>query len=39
MGKIKSEGLGEVQEFIDCCDMACGLSRGLNGKIIPSERP
>jgi len=39
MGKILSEGLGEVQEFIDICDYACGLSRMLEGKIIPSERP
>jgi aldehyde dehydrogenase family 7 protein A1 len=39
MGKIRTEGEGEVQEFIDICDMACGLSRGLNGKVIPSERP
>jgi aldehyde dehydrogenase family 7 protein A1 len=39
MGKILSEGLGEVQEFIDVCDFACGLSRMLNGKVIPSERP
>jgi aldehyde dehydrogenase family 7 protein A1 len=39
MGKIKSEGLGEVQEFIDICDFATGLSRSLEGKVIPSERP
>jgi aldehyde dehydrogenase family 7 protein A1 len=39
MGKIKTEGDGEVQEYIDCCDMACGMSRTLEGKIIPSERP
>lgn len=39
MGKILSEGEGEVQEFIDICDFACGLSRMLEGKIIPSERP
>ncbi len=39
MGKIKSEGLGEVQEFIDICDMATGMSRTIDGKIIPSERP
>lgn len=38
MGKILSEGLGEVQEFIDMCDYACGLSRILSGKIIQSER-
>lgn len=39
MGKIKSEGDGEVQEYIDVCDMACGLSRCIEGKILPSERP
>lgn len=39
MGKIKSEGDGEVQEFIDICDMAVGMSRTIGGKIIPSERP
>ena len=39
MGKIKTEGLGEVQEIIDICDMACGLSRALYGLVIPSERP
>jgi aldehyde dehydrogenase family 7 protein A1 len=39
MGKIKSEGLGEVQEFIDVCDMATGLSRTIEGKVLPSERP
>lgn len=38
MGKIVPEGLGEVQEFIDICDYATGLSRMLNGKVIPSER-
>lgn len=38
MGKILAEGLGEVQEFIDICDYAVGLSRTLSGKIIPSER-
>lgn len=38
MGKIKTEGLGEVQESIDMCDFACGLSRTLSGQIIPSER-
>lgn len=31
MGKIRSEGLGEVQEVIDILDMACGMSRGING--------
>lgn len=39
MGKILPEGLGEVQEYIDICDYAVGLSRMLNGKVIPSERP
>lgn len=39
MGKIKSEGDGEVQEFIDICDMAVGMSRSIGGKVIPSERP
>lgn len=33
------QGLGEVQEAIDICDFAVGLSRTLNGSIIPSERP
>lgn len=39
MGKIKSEGDGEVQEAIDICDLACGLSRSISGSVIPSERP
>ncbi|MED6211363.1 hypothetical protein PIB30_072995 [Stylosanthes scabra] len=39
MGKILPEGIGEVQEIIDMCDYAVGLSRQLNGQIIPSERP
>mmetsp|Transcript_13598 Transcript_13598/g.20600 ORF Transcript_13598/g.20600 Transcript_13598/m.20600 type:complete len:540 (+) Transcript_13598:61-1680(+) len=39
VGKIVPEGIGEVQEFIDICDYAVGLSRMLNGKVIPSERP
>lgn len=38
MGKIEPEGLGEVQEYIDIADYATGLSRMLNGKVIPSER-
>ncbi|XP_014212344.1 alpha-aminoadipic semialdehyde dehydrogenase-like [Copidosoma floridanum] len=38
MGKILSESYGEVQEYIDICDYAVGLSRMLPGKIIPSER-
>jgi aldehyde dehydrogenase (NAD+) len=38
-GKILSEGLGEVQEMIDICDFAVGLSRQLYGSTIASERP
>ena len=38
-GKIASEGLGEVQEMIDICDFAVGLSRQLHGLTIVSERP
>ncbi len=38
-GKILSEGLGEVQEMIDICDFAVGLSRQLCGLTIASERP
>ena len=38
-GKILSEGLGEVQEMIDVCDFAVGLSRQLHGLDIASERP
>ncbi|MBS0387954.1 MAG: aldehyde dehydrogenase family protein [Proteobacteria bacterium] len=38
-GKILSEGLGEVQEVIDICDFAVGLSRQLYGLTIASERP
>jgi len=39
MGKILQEGLGEVQEMIDICDFAVGLSRQLYGLTIASERP
>ncbi|MEA3190982.1 MAG: aldehyde dehydrogenase [Thermoplasmata archaeon] len=39
MGKSLPEGLGEVQEMIDVCDFAVGLSRTLGGRTIPSERP
>ncbi|MHC4958871.1 MAG: L-piperidine-6-carboxylate dehydrogenase [Planctomycetota bacterium] len=39
MGKIRSEGLGEVQEMIDICDFAVGLSRQLYGLTMHSERP
>jgi aldehyde dehydrogenase (NAD+) len=38
-GKITSEGMGEVQEMIDVCDFAVGLSRQLYGLTLPSERP
>ena len=38
-GKILEEGQGEVQEMIDICDFAVGLSRQLYGKVIASERP
>ncbi len=37
-GKIQQEGLGEVQEMIDICDFAVGLSRQLYGRVIASER-
>lgn len=39
VGKVPSEGLGEVQEMIDICDFAVGLSRQLYGLTIQSERP
>ncbi|MFW0794997.1 aldehyde dehydrogenase family protein [Gordonia sp. CPCC 205515] len=39
VGKITSEALGEVQEMIDICDFAVGLSRQLDGRTMPSERP
>jgi aldehyde dehydrogenase (NAD+) len=39
VGKIRSEGLGEVQEMIDMADFAVGLSRQLYGLTIASERP
>lgn len=38
-GKIREEGMGEVQEMIDICDFAVGLSRTLGGHTLPSERP
>ncbi len=38
-GKIRSEALGEVQEMVDICDFAVGLSRQLYGRTMPSERP
>jgi len=39
MGKIHLEGIGEVQEMIDICDFAVGLSRQLYGNTMASERP
>lgn len=39
MGKVLEEGMGEVQEMIDICDFAVGLSRQLYGLTIKSERP
>jgi aldehyde dehydrogenase (NAD+) len=39
MGKIRAEGMGEVQEMIDICDFAVGLSRQLYGLSMHSERP
>ncbi|MBW04675.1 Alpha-aminoadipic semialdehyde dehydrogenase, partial [Eschrichtius robustus] len=39
MGKILVEGVGEVQEYVDICDYAVGLSRMIGGPILPSERP
>ncbi|KAJ9105546.1 hypothetical protein QFC19_003528 [Naganishia cerealis] len=38
MGKIKSEGRGEVVEFLDVADIALGLSRQIGGVVLPSER-
>ena len=39
VGKVPSEGAGEVQEMIDICDFAVGLSRQLYGLTMPTERP
>lgn len=39
MGKIRAEGVGEVQEMVDICDFAVGLSRQLYGLTMASERP
>ncbi|KIJ47500.1 hypothetical protein M422DRAFT_248921 [Sphaerobolus stellatus SS14] len=39
MGKIRTEGVGEVQEVVDICDYAVGLSRMMNGRLVSSERP
>ncbi|KAM0755055.1 succinate-semialdehyde dehydrogenase [Meredithblackwellia eburnea MCA 4105] len=38
MGKIRTEGKGEVQEIVDVMDYAVGLSRSLGGTVVPSER-
>ena len=37
-GKILPEGVGEVQEYVDICDYAVGLSRMFGGSVMPSER-
>jgi aldehyde dehydrogenase family 7 protein A1 len=37
-GKIFVEGVGEIQEYIDICDYAVGLSRMFGGRVFPSER-
>jgi len=39
VGKIRAEGIGEVQESIDIADYAVGLSRMVGGRTVPSERP
>jgi aldehyde dehydrogenase family 7 protein A1 len=39
VGKVKPEGVGEVQEYVDICDFATGLSRQIPGQVLPSERP
>lgn len=39
VGKIASEARGEIQEMIDVCDLAVGLSRQVGGLTLPSERP
>lgn len=39
VGKIFIEGMGEIQEYIDMCDYAVGLSRMIGGRVMPSERP
>ncbi len=39
MGKIRAEGIGEVQEMVDICEFATGLSRQLCGSTMHSERP
>lgn len=37
MGKILAESVGEIQEYVDICDYAVGLSRMIGGPILPSE--
>ncbi|XP_031563768.1 alpha-aminoadipic semialdehyde dehydrogenase-like [Actinia tenebrosa] len=39
VGKILPEAVGEIQEYVDICDFAVGLSRMVGGKVLPSERP
>ncbi|XP_004854516.1 alpha-aminoadipic semialdehyde dehydrogenase isoform X2 [Heterocephalus glaber] len=39
MGKILVESMGEIQEYVDICDYAVGLSRMIGGPVLPSERP
>lgn len=39
VGKIRSEARGEIQEMVDICEFAVGLSRQLEGRTMPSERP
>lgn len=39
VGKILPEGVGEIQEYVDVCDFATGLSRQIPGQVLPSERP
>ncbi|EMP34765.1 Alpha-aminoadipic semialdehyde dehydrogenase [Chelonia mydas] len=39
MGKIFAESVGEIQEYVDVCDYAVGLSRMIGGPLLPSERP
>ncbi len=39
VGKIRSEAWGEIQEMVDICEYAVGLSRQLEGRTMPSERP
>lgn len=39
VGKIFPEGKGEIQEYVDICDFATGMSRQIPGQVLPSERP